>query len=678
MKILFLGNSITRHAPAPDIGWYGDWGMAASCKEKDYIHQLCGILSAAGKKPEVRLRNVADFERDPKRDIPEYFADDLAFGADVAIIRLGENVPEEALDAFAEGIEALIPLLRKQDCTVFVTGRFWKNDQCERILRTIAANTDAHFISLAHLQKETFWALKEFENGGVACHPSDRGMYCIANAIFAAIAEAGLLSGAQIAPIPDGEPPFTGYSVFVDGKFAPLYSVRVSAMPFNREWPGYQRDIAQSELAAMLSMDMSAPVDITIDFPDEIKTAVVRPLSADVSICTEGKQAFFTIRRPGQYSVEINGRHHNLHIFANPPAEKIDRSKYTHYFAAGVHEAGTIILNSGDSMYLEAGAVVHGTLQAFDAENIRIEGRGILDYSRFDRPEPFRHERTGMINFIRCRNITMDGIILRDSSWWTITAANCKNLYFHNLKSVGMWRYNSDGFDFVCSQNVHMDGCFLRNFDDVIVFKGYSLSANGVTPVSPAGKASPPYNLQNVENCLIENCVIWCDWGGALEIGAETVTDEYVNMVFKNCDIIHSSEGAIRIQSGDRAIIHNLLYDNIRIEYDGLEDLPVFQKSDDMVYVPSDTPYLSPVICGWMYCNHWSKAGILGDIHDVTFRNIRVFAPEGFDCPEVRLLSANENHRFHNITIDGFFFNGKEIDIPFNINEFTDVKVVKK
>ncbi|MEI6540199.1 MAG: hypothetical protein WCO86_11845, partial [Planctomycetota bacterium] len=39
-RILVLGNSLTLHGPKAEIGWAGNWGMAASAQDKDYVHLL--------------------------------------------------------------------------------------------------------------------------------------------------------------------------------------------------------------------------------------------------------------------------------------------------------------------------------------------------------------------------------------------------------------------------------------------------------------------------------------------------------------------------------------------------------------------------------------------------------------------------------------------------------------
>ena len=471
---------------------------------------------------------------------------------------------------------------------------------------------------------------------------------------------------AFVYPVPAGEPVFDLYTVTVDGKEAPLYTARVSAMPFNRPWPGYQRPLDQTELAAVLSLDMTEPVEVIIHTNAPVQEAVVRPVSRQVATVIEGNTVRFPISQPGQYSAEINGRHHNLHIFANVPETAVDPASFTYYFAPGVHEVGDLVLSSGESVYIAAGAVVHGGIQAYDAENIRICGRGILDYSKMERSDPLRWEKDGLMIFARCKNVVLEGITLRDASWWTVTAFNCVGLLYRNVKVVGMWRYNSDGFDFVNCQNVHVDGCFLRNYDDVIVFKGLRIKGldNGYN--NDGGRL--PYEHMALCNYLVENCVLWCDWGGALEIGAETVADRYTNMVYRNCDILRADHGALRIQSGDRAVISNVLYEDIRVEFSKYDLGHKLQLSDDEVFAPP-ADWKNYLIRGWIYCNRWSDDGIYGDVHDITYRNIAAYTDDPSIQPLISFKSVDENHRFDRITIENVTLNGQPYTLAPEGNE---------
>ena len=196
MKILFLGNSITLHSPAPDIGWTGNWGMAASSEENDYVHRLESMLAAAGYNPIIRIRNVAEFERDPAGISSDYFDDDLAFAPDVVILRICENNPAEKQEAFAAAYEELICRFRTNtDCTVIAVGPFWENNDMERLLRDAADRGGAVWLSLSSLHGDlTYQAVGQFEHSGVASHPSDKGMQAIAEIIFEGMKNAGLIS----------------------------------------------------------------------------------------------------------------------------------------------------------------------------------------------------------------------------------------------------------------------------------------------------------------------------------------------------------------------------------------------------------------------------------------------------------------------------------------------------
>ena len=62
VKILFIGNSITRHEPKPEIGWPYDWGMAASCLKNDYVHVAVRLLEEKYGKVDYCITNCGTWE----------------------------------------------------------------------------------------------------------------------------------------------------------------------------------------------------------------------------------------------------------------------------------------------------------------------------------------------------------------------------------------------------------------------------------------------------------------------------------------------------------------------------------------------------------------------------------------------------------------------------------------
>ena len=102
MNILYLGNSITLHAPAPEIGWHGEWGMAASAPENDYVHVLNRLISQTGKFVAYKAENIAFVEREPERFCVDSFEKYVKFTPDLIVIRIGENITSKKAEPFGK------------------------------------------------------------------------------------------------------------------------------------------------------------------------------------------------------------------------------------------------------------------------------------------------------------------------------------------------------------------------------------------------------------------------------------------------------------------------------------------------------------------------------------------------------------------------------------------------
>ena len=195
LKVLFIGNSITRHGILESIGWYSDCGMAASAPDKDYVHQTVKMLEEKYGKVQFCIAQVSDWEGDfTTPNTRGYFREAYDFDADIAIFRLGENVrmtQYEHIEVFANAlIDAMKYLTEGRRAKLVVTDTFWRNNNINTSIEKACAEMGIESVKIGDLgDDDSMKATGLFWHGGVAMHPGDKGMKAIADRIVAKIDE---------------------------------------------------------------------------------------------------------------------------------------------------------------------------------------------------------------------------------------------------------------------------------------------------------------------------------------------------------------------------------------------------------------------------------------------------------------------------------------------------------
>jgi hypothetical protein len=476
----------------------------------------------------------------------------------------------------------------------------------------------------------------------------------------------------RIYKLPQGEVTVP-ISILAGGLPLPVSQCYVSAYPYNRRWPGHQRTTDQREVAYFARLEGEGPITFEYNPGRQFSVCTIRPLSAKVTPTVKNGTISFTLPHPGGYTVELDGIHNALHLFLDSPKDYTVSadSPGTHYFGAGVHHIGILHLKDDATVYIDEGAVVYGSIQGNGVNRVRILGRGILDNSQNVEEVLFKVEKLGdgsvdvgnsrrehTIHLINSSDIEIEGITIRDSLVYNIACFGCDDVKVRNTKIIGCWRYNSDGIDLHNCRKAHVSGCFVRTYDDSLCAKGHT-----------------GYRYDTCEDILFENCVVWNDWGKAFEIGAETRAEHLRRIVFRNCDAIHLTGPAIDIMNVDYGRVHDVLFEDIRIEYDAVIQRPAIQKDDDTPFVvdPNST-YLPQAVC-FNIEKHPEYSGGLdrrGHIDDITLRNIHIYADR---MPPSSIKGYDEEHSVSDIMVEGLFLNNRPIaDMEmarFHLGEYT-------
>ncbi|MBT3385197.1 MAG: glycoside hydrolase [Prolixibacteraceae bacterium] len=178
-------------------------------------------------------------------------------------------------------------------------------------------------------------------------------------------------------------------------------------------------------------------------------------------------------------------------------------------FFVGRYVTGSIYLKSNVTIHLEEGAILVGSLNpfdynrhdywtslvfAYDQENIGITGNGVIDGRGYQvannvlsmihkgiiKDNDFRYDRPNAglrphnIYFKGCKNVHIQGIILKDPASWNQQYDQCKNVLVENITVDSKSYWNNDGIDIVDCDSVIVRNCYIDAADDGICLKSHS------------------------------------------------------------------------------------------------------------------------------------------------------------------------------------------------------------
>jgi len=161
--------------------------------------------------------------------------------------------------------------------------------------------------------------------------------------------------------------------------------------------------------------------------------------------------------------------------------------------------------------------------------------------------------RPPLLQILHSDHVSVEGITLTNSPFWTLHPLFSTNLLFKDLAIINPKDApNTDGIDVDSCQAVHITGCLIDVGDDALVLKSGS-GEDGI-------KTNIPTN-----DVLIDHCTVHNAHGGAV-IGSETAGG-ISNIHVSDC-LFDGTDRGIRIKTrrGRGGKITNLLFSDIRMQ----------------------------------------------------------------------------------------------------------------
>ncbi|MFJ8539987.1 putative Ig domain-containing protein [Streptomyces sp. NPDC093591] len=353
-----------------------------------------------------------------------------------------------------------------------------------------------------------------------------------------------------VHPVPGAMPINTSYVVKArtpGGQWKPVPVLRATTKTINEKTgSGVIRP------TSVASLDFTGTVEVQVTWSQgAIPSARIRPLSYDIQHEVSGDTITFSLTEPRNLSIEIDGDiYGNLQLHANPIEKTRPEADDPDviYFGPGMHTPadGVVKVASGKTVYLAGGAVLKARVEFVNVENARLLGRGIITGS----------DAATLVQF--SKNIEIDGIlVLNPKTGYSCTIGQSKQVTVRNLHSYssGQW---GDGIDVFSSEDVLIEGVWMRNSDDCIAIYAHRWDYYG-----------------DCRNVTVRDSTLWADVAHPVNMGTHGNPEKpetIENIVFSNIDVLQHREpqvlyqGCFALNPGDSNLIRNVRIQDVRVE----------------------------------------------------------------------------------------------------------------
>ena len=267
------------------------------------------------------------------------------------------------------------------------------------------------------------------------------------------------------------------------------------------------------------------------------------------------------------------------------------------YVPKGTFLTGSICLKSNVTLYVEEGATLLGSTDALQynitegsrfkgfiwaigESNIAIKGKGTIngrgdelamdiiirmanrtieapeymvielqkalesghDFYANEGPRPEEPFRPMLVYFKDCSDINVQDATFTNSTCWTVTMFDCKNINIDNISVFSTAFWNNDGIDIVDCQNVLIRNCNVDSADDGICLKSENADSfcDNIT----------------VENCNVRSSASAIKFGTASHGG-------FRNITISDIIVYNTFRSAVALESVDGGFFENVHVKNI-------------------------------------------------------------------------------------------------------------------